>query len=186
MAAPYSNLRSKLNRAIAAYLVSVGAGSIEDVAPANSAGSSKYPNTTVRATMSKADVALTGLRRISVQISIKGSATIGINEPNKDVSRLNFDTRVANTDDALMQTDDGQTLRATAGLIAAAGRALAVVVDPNDPKSVLFAANNADMVDFTCQGWYDVGEGDGEANEEGCSWEEILMFEALCSPSNVD
>lgn len=185
MAAPYSKTRSKLNRAIAAYLVSVGAGGPDDVSPANSRASKGYPNTTVRATLSKPEVALTGLRRITVHISIKGSATQNPKEPNSDVARLNFDKRVGDAEDALMQSADGQSLRETARLITAAGRALAVAVDGSD-EAVLLAANNADMVDFTCSGWYDAGEGDGEAEGEGCSWEEILIFEALCSPSNVD
>ncbi len=185
MAEPYSKLRSKLNRAIAAYLVSAGAGGVNDVTPANTVGKSDYPNTTVRSTLSKVEVAFTGLRRISVQISIKGSAVNAVNEPNKDVSRVNFDTRVATTEDALMQTDDDQTLLATADNITAAGRALAVPADGSD-AAALIAANNADMVDFTCQAWYEAGNGDGEASDPGCSWEEILMFEALCSPSNTD
>jgi len=155
------------------------------VLPANTTSPNKYPNTTVRATLSLAEVALTGLRRVKVHISIKGSAVQRPGEPNEGASRVEFDKRVATTYDALMQTEDGQTLRGTAAAITEAGRALAVAVDGSEEAQQL-AANNADMVDFTCQGWYDAGEGDGEADAEGCSWEEILMFEALCSPSNTD
>ncbi len=184
--ANYNNLRSKLNRAIAAYLVSQACGSVDDISPANSRTASKYPNTKIRCTIGKPEVPLTGLRRMPVLISIRGSATQKPGEPNPDLARVNFDARVAATYDAMLQSDDDQTFRATARAITATGRALAVVVDPNDPESVQFAANNADMVDFTCQAVYDTGEGDGEPDAEGCDWHEILTFEVLCSPSNVD
>ena len=178
-------MRSKLNRGISAYLISVGAGGPADCGPATSTGLSTFPRTTVRATLSKPEVPLTGIRRVMVHISIKGSATRGPQEPNPEVPRINFDARVGVTYDALMQTADGESLKETARLITVAGRAMATPVD-NSAAAALFAANNADMVDFTCQEWYDAGEGDGTADEPGCDWEEILMFEAVCSPSNVD
>ena len=197
MAEPFNRLRSKLNRAIAAYLLNPNAylavpdaslvpcGAKDDILPANAITPNTYPNTTVQATLSKVEVPLTGLRRISVHLSIKGSAVQEVGEPNPEQKRVEFDQRIANTYDALMQSDDGQSLRATARAITAAGRALAVPVD-NTAAALQLAANNADMADFTCQAWFDSGEGDGMANAEGCSWEEILMFEALCSASNTD
>jgi len=185
MADPYNKLRSKLDRAVAAYLVSVGAGGPNDCLPHNTVLANTYPNTDVHSTLSRPEVALTGLRRVMVHISIKGSAVNKPDEPNVDQGRVEFDKRVGVTMDALMESDDGQTLRATARAITAAGRALAVAVDGSD-AAILKAANNADMVDFTCQAWYDAGEGDPETNADGCSWENILMFEALASPSNVD
>jgi hypothetical protein len=185
MAAPYHNLRSKLNRAITAYLISVGAGGPEDTGPANARTLSKYPRTTIRAGVGKAEPPLTGNYRVTVYISVKGSAVQDPKEPNPEAARIAFDTRLATVFDALMQSDDDQTLRATKSAINAAGRALAVAVDGSD-EAIQFAANNADMVDFTVIGWYDAGFGDGEPNEEGTSWEEILIFEALACSSNVD
>lgn len=186
MAESYTRLRSKLDRAICAYLVSAGCGSPKDILPNNSVEPSTYPNTTVRSTISKPEVPLTGLRRIMVHISIKGSATVTNKEPNQQLPRVLFDRRVSDTYDAMMQSDDDQTLRATARAITAAGRALAVPIDPANAEAVQFAANNADMTEFTCQGVYDAGEGDGMADADGCSWEEILMFEITASPSNTD
>lgn len=173
---PFNRLRSKLNRAIAAYLVSAGAGSADDVSPANSRQSKGYPNTTVRATIAKPEVPLTGIRRITVHISVKGSAVQENSETSEEAAREAFDQRLAQTADALMQSDDGRTIRATAAAITAAGRQLAVD-NPTD---------HADMADFTCQAWYDGGEGDAPPDEVGTSWEEILIFEAVCSASNVD
>lgn len=185
MAETYNRLRSKLDRAIAAYLVSVGAGSFNDVAPGNTNTAKGYPNTAVRSTISRPEVQLTGLRRITVHISIKGSAVTAPLEPNQEAPRLVFDRRVSDTADAMAMSDDDQTFRATARAITDAGRALAVLFD-DSPEAALFAANNADMADFTCQAVYDAGEGDGPADEEGCAWEEILMYEILASASNTD
>jgi hypothetical protein len=185
MAAPYNVLRSKLNRALVAYLVNSGAGGIPDIFPGNSVGEKSYPNTVVLSTLSRPEIPMTGIRRISVHISIKGSATQKTNaESNPEQARVDFDNRCATTYDALMQTVDGQTLKATAVLITAAGQAMAVPVD-GTAAAIKFANNNADMADFTCQEWYDIGEGDGEADAEGCSWEEILMFEAVVSGSAI-
>lgn len=185
MAAPFNNLRSKLNRAICAYLVGGGAGTVDDVLPHNSRKPKGYPNTTVRATISKPEPPLTGIRRITVHINIKGSASQDPNEPNPEAARIAFNARVAETYDVMMQSDDGQSLRATAKAITLAGRALAVPVD-NTPGAAQAADNNSDMTDFTCQAVYDAGEGDGDADAEGCSWMEVLIFECICSPSNVD
>jgi hypothetical protein len=182
MPASFSNLRSKLNRAITAYLVSVGGdcGTIANIFPANIASDKTYPNTTVRATLSQPEVQMTGIRRIRVHIEIKGQPSGDPSEADIEKARVDFDKRVSATEDAMMQTEDGETFRETARLITAAGRALAT-----NPDATI-AANDADMVDFTCQAVYDAGEGDGEPIENGPAWFEILMFDIVCSPSNVD
>lgn len=176
MAESFHRLRSKLNRAIVAYLVSASAtspdiGGEANISPENDFGTKGYPNTTVHATMSTPEVQMTGLRRIRTLITIKGRL-----KKEDESLRLAFDKRVAATQDALMLSDDGQTLGYTAAAITAAGRALAV----SDPT------NNADMADFTCQAIYDAGEGDGVPDEEGSAAVEVLMFDIVCSPSNVD
>lgn len=187
MAAPFNKIRSKVDRAVAAYLISVGAGGPDDTVPANTRQPKTPTNTTVRATLSIAEVHFTAVRRVKLQISIKGSAVLNPGEPNPDgTGRKAFDDRISAVYDAMMQSDDGETLRFTARAITAAGRAMAVSVQPGNPASDQFAANNADMVDFTCQAVYDMGEGDGEASDEASSWEEILLFDILASPSNVD
>lgn len=181
----YGNIRSKLTRAICAYLVSKGnCGTVNDILPNFTTANSGYPNTAVTATISRPDSQFTGSRRIPVQISIKGSATQDDAETNPNQPRVDFDNRVQNTSDNLMQTDDEMTLNFTAAAITAAGRAMAVDASNGaDPVQAQFAADNADMADFTCQNWFESGEGDGQADEEGCSWEEILLFEAIACPS---
>lgn len=187
MAAPYNFSQSKLERAICAYLVECGAGSFNDVSPSNSVAVSSYPNTTAISQVATPEIQMTGIMRIPVHISIKGSAAKVLPNPvNEESVRVDFDTRVKTTCDLLMVTDAaGQTLRQTAQNITDAGRALAVAVDGTD-AAVQLADNNSDMVDFTCQAWYDMGYGFGEQNIPGTSWETVLMFEAVCSNKNVD
>lgn len=184
MAAPYNATRSKLSRAICAYLISAGCGSVADVLPYESTTEKTYPNTTVKATISKPDPDFTGNRRIPVHISIKGSASLLNGETDLQQPRIQFDGRVMQTMDALMQTADNQTLLATAALITAAGRAMAIDASNGaNAAQAQFAADNADMADFTCINWFEAGEGEGEADGDGCSWEEVLMFEAIACSS---
>ncbi len=182
------NLRSKCNRAVAAYLVSKQCGTVADVLPANTIKPKTFPNTTVISKLAVEDPQFSGNRRITLYVVIAGKAQVAVDETNPDVSRTDFDSRVAKTDDMLRQTDNGQNLKATADDITAAGRALAVDASNGlDPAQVLFAKNNSDMADFTMNGWFPAGDGDGEiADDEGCSWKEVLIFEAVCCPANVD
>ena len=185
MAAPYSTLRSKLDRAICAYLISVGAGSSDDTTPNATQATYAYPTTTVHATTGQPDPPFTGNYRITVHISIKGSASQAVGDPNPQEAWAAFNARVATVQDALMSGNGCDSLADTAAAINAAGRALATVVDPTNPASVQFSANNADMVDFTLIQWIDRGFGDGQADAKGCTWEEILVFEAYCCSANV-
>ena len=184
MGAPYGNLRSKLSRAIAAYLVSLNnqCGTAADIFSIESRADRGYPNTTCRGFQAQPEVPFTGNETVTVRISVKGSATLtdaqaAIVPVNQNAPRLAFDARVAATSDALMQSDDNSvSLGAVADLINAAAYAMAVA----DP------VNNGDLADFTLQSWYDKGNADGEADAEGCSWEELLVFEASCCPSKLD
>lgn len=177
MPAPFNRIRSKLNRAIVAYLIEQGAGTAEDTFPENSLPVRHYPVTTVRAGVAIPEPVLTGNRRVDILITIKGSAVKDPSKPD-DIStaRVAFDNRLALVGDALAQSDDNRTLRATALAITEAGRALAVS-DPN---------GNADMVDFTVMQWLNSGEGDVDPDDNGTAWQEGLKFSALCAPSNVD
>jgi hypothetical protein len=188
MPAPFQNLRSKLNRAICAYLLTFeDTGTAQDISPGNSQSKNVYPLTIVHSTIARPNPPLTGIYQITVHISVKGSATQTNGEPNPEFARVQFDQRLAATYDAMMQSDDNQSLLATAKGISAAGRALAVDASNGaDANQVQFAANNADMVDFTCEAVYDGGFGDGKPDEEGCSWVEILIFDCLCASINCD
>ena len=181
MAAPYNSIRSKANRAICAYLVSQNCGTFADVLPANSVKDANYPNTVVRSTLAKPEQRFTGNSRIQIQIRIKGSAAKDPTAKNPEQARVNFETRVATTKDALMMADDnGFDLSYTAQQITIAGNALKTNADAT------IAANNADMGDFTCLQWMEAGEGDGdETDSEGCDWEEVLLFECVACPCAI-
>lgn len=182
MPEPISKIRSKLARAVTAFLISVGGdcGTKDDIFPANTAGDKEYPNTTVRATTSTPEVTNTGLRRVRLQIEVKGQPSGAPSAANDDQDRKAFDDRVGATQDTLLLSDDGVTLQFTARAITAAGRALAASADPK------IAAANADMADFTCSDLFEMGEGEALPIENGPAWHEVLLFDALCSPSNTD
>lgn len=170
MAAPYNNVRSKLARAIVAYLQSLGGnvGLAASISPQNIAADSTYPITVVRVTRLRPDPQFVGNYIGPVHITIKGSAATS--------TRLAFDTRVAATADAMMKSEfSNSDFDYTAGQINLAGRALAI----SNP------ATDADMVDFTCLNIYDDGFGDAAPDEEGTAWQEVLVFNIRTCGSNV-
>lgn len=184
MAAPTS-LRSKLNRAITAYLISAEAGTADNTFPQSSTKARSFPNTTVQAAVGIPETEMVANYRTQIRISIKGSATDSVDATNEETARVAFDARIGTVSSALKQTDDEETLRFTATAITAAGRALAIAVDDSD-AAIQVAANNADMADFTITQWYDRGFGDGQTDGQGFDWEEILIFEAVACESDVD
>ncbi len=184
---PYINvLGSKVDRALVAYLCSVGGdcGTITNITPANSFRPITYPHTTVIARRATPDPTNTGSNWIDVTVQIWFSAVASPKETNYEAARVALDKRVGATADALLLTnDDGQSLKAILPLINAAARALATAVSPNDPN---LAANNADMADFTLTAWHDNGWERGKPDESGNAWVENLHFRCLASPYNVD
>jgi hypothetical protein len=175
MAAPFNNLRSKLNRSICAWLISQEAGDVTNVLPTNTAVIKTYPVTIVQAVRGTPEPPMSGDYRCQVHVMVKGTELAGANQSAQQ-SRINFDIQCARVCDALMMTADNSTLLYTAQSITAAGRALAA----QDAK------NNADMADFTCINWFDEGFGLGDPSAEGCSWVEVFIFSAVCCASNTD
>jgi hypothetical protein len=187
MASPYSNLQSKLERAIVAYLISKGCGTEADIFPFESVRTRSFPNTTVDTAIAVPDPQFSGNYRIPILTSVKGSAAVAPGAVNRAAPRMAFDARVALTGDMLAQTDNQENLQATADDITTVGRALAVdASDGADPVQVQIAANNADMADFTVLGWFEKGFGKTTAKDDGCDWEIVILHEAVCCGSNVD
>lgn len=183
---PPTSLRSKLDRAIVAYLISVGIGDQTNVLPHKTHRKmDALPLVIVRSTVGMPE-GQDGNDRIRVRISILGSAGVDEDEPNPVVSRVNHDALIGKVRAALRQSDNGgATLDATCVLINVAGRALAVPADAS-PEAALVAQNNADMADFTLDQWYDAGFGDGEPLDSAYAWEEVLLFDAVACELNVD
>lgn len=178
------SLPSKLSRAIAGYLVSAGVGTNASTLPLFSNKARPYPNVTVIPARGNPEPATCGNYRFQINISVKGSNAKDPNSTNQEAGRVAFDALVKQAQESLMLSDDQQTLRATYRLINNAAHALAVAVDET-PDAVQFAANNADMVDFTIIEWSDLGFALGTADEEGCSWEQVLIFDCICCASLI-
>lgn len=188
MAAPFSNPVEKLCRAITAYLIGLGVGTVDDTFPMLWSASRSFPNTTVKQqSVFRPEPALTGNYRGNIAIVIKGLAVNDPGSANPGAARVAYVQRVERVLDALMQSDDNETLNATRVAINAAGRALAV--DPTngkDPVAAQTAANNADMVDFTLTEYYDGGIGMAESEEEGVDWVTVYLFDCCACSANVD
>jgi hypothetical protein len=187
MASPYSNLQSKLERAIVAYLISKQCGTAADIFPFESVRTRSFPNTTVDTAIAVPDPLGSGNYRIPTLTSVKGSAAVAPGAVNPAAPRMAFDARVALTGDMLAQTDNQEDLKATAVDITTIGRALAVDASNGaDPVQVQIAANNADMADFTIHAWFERGFGKTTAKDDGCAWEIVILHEAVCCASAIN
>jgi hypothetical protein len=184
VAAPYSNLRSKLNRAVAAYLIGAGVGPAASIKPANVRTPKVFTdsvNTTVRARLGKPDIKFSGNYNILLHLIIRGSAMTSNEQPGDEDARQLFDARIAAVYDAMMQSDNGTGLEWAANAITDAGRALATTDIWDDAP----ASAHADMADFTMLDLQDGGFGDANPNEQEHIWEEILVFECVVCGSVV-
>lgn len=177
MAAPYSSPRSKIDRAIVAYLISADVGTAASISPAKYSSIRTLPCIIAHSHEGTPEDEMTGDYRFKVKMCVKSAIK---DQPTEaaGTQAASSDELFAEMQDALMQSDNDQDLRATAVLITASGRALAT----SDPT------NNGDMADFTCKTWYDKGF-DGELAEDGNGgvfWLEIALFEAVACSANVD
>ncbi len=180
MPAPvFYNTRSQAARAIVAFLIQEGAGTVNDTFPLNFRGIKELPNTVVHPAIFKEIEEGCGTYQGQVLVKIRSSASENPGNTANEVARPFFDDRSAKVLAKLRQSDDGQSLQYTADGITDAGRALKTSTDRK------VAAVNPDMDQFTCQYWRFVGFGDGEPDGEGAWWEEILIFEIICNSSDT-
>lgn len=170
-------LRSKLDRAIVAYLQDRGVS--ENIYPANCSIERQTKNVTVWSHNGTPSEQFSGSYSFQVMIEIENSATQQPNEPNPEKQRAELDELTEDTHDALMQTEDNENLKATAEAITLAGRELAVT--DGTPEGDKRAENNADMAEFTCQWWEESGLTGGRPNVEGGAFKEVLMFRAIAA-----
>lgn len=188
---PLSNIRSKLDRAVVAYLKSQGVSSY--IVPANWSGIVNMDENpiwiVVRSHQGTPTTSLSSVWDFYVEVGVHGPACPPVDAVNEGQQRVDFDQVFAQMMDALMTTgqpDGPQDLQATADLITQYGRQLATNGDSTSQ------ANNADMVDFTCQYWYPpVSLDGGNPRVQGAEanttvWKEFATFKAVCSPFNVD
>lgn len=196
MAAPFNNLRSKLDRACVAYLTgklparkNAAGQNVIYIYPANWSAQmddSNGPIIRVRSHGGRPseESQLSGNWQFSVQFSVEAPAAQQMNQANPAAQRVSNDAVMAAMCDALATSTDLTTYQATADAITAAGRALVGAGSEQEQ------ANNADMADFTLQFWLPTAlDGGNPVDESGnantATWIEHVMFRADCCASNV-
>jgi hypothetical protein len=183
----YSSPRSKLDRAVVAWLRQKGVCNY--IVPAQYSAIIDMGISpvwlVVRSHSGTPETALTNIWSFMVEVSVIGPAVPPPLTENQGQPRVNFDQVFSDMMDALMQTGNNQDLGATADSITQYGRLLKTSADPTQ------AANNADMGDFTCQAWYPpVSLDGGNPRDEGgardtTTWKEFATFRAIATPYAV-
>jgi hypothetical protein len=181
MPAPYHLISSKLDRALAAYLISIGAGTAEDTYPAKRAFDKIAPCTICWTERAKLNLN-TGIYACDVSIICKYStATAPDGDPEQ--TRQNSDVRTGTVFDAFFTildaapTDDESLVwdsKKIAKQITAAARALAAA----HPDQF------GDLADFTV---LDVrhGEQEGAFEEDTDTWTDSFSLQIDAVNSNV-
>lgn len=183
-----TNLASKLSRGICGYLVSAGINQVQ-VYPQFTSKARTFANGPIVTALiypGSPDVKFTGDLRFKVGISIKGNALDNSNTAS-EADRVAFDAMVGKVYEALTQSDDDRTFRATTTALNAASNAMAVAgTGPQEAAKQpwIQAQYNADMSDFAVTQWTDAGCGAGKA--EDCHWEAMLLFEATACESAIE
>jgi hypothetical protein len=155
-----------------AYLISVSAGTAADVFPAKRSGDKTAPCTICWSKKGDPCGDYSGTYTIQGSIIVRTLAPVDAGVTGEQ-PRLDSETRVGKTFDALHMDIDTASDKLAADITAAA-RALAV----SDPS------NHADLADYTVQSVMTKGvEAGFEENTE--AWNDQLNFEMICCPSNV-
>lgn len=174
---PLPNIGSQIERAVAAYLTSVGAGTEHQNFISNDSRDHQFPSNTIHAHKSVEEVRNSRIEAYQVQITSAFPAANQPGQSNPLMNRVQVDKWVGKVMAALSQRDTGQRdYRATATAITAAGRAL-YVADP---------VNDWDMADFTCQHIHFVGSVRFHEDGAGSTFVEVRSFEIHAVPINTD
>lgn len=168
-----ASLRSKNDRAIAAYLRSAvdSVDSGVPIYPANYSGERTLPLVDVLTAQGPENPPLSGNHLLSVRVRIEYPAANQPGQENPKANRLALDAMAEAVFDALHLTDNDVDYSATAAAIndAAAAQALA------DPT------NDGDLDDYTCLHFSGVeyfgGPDDGESN----NFIEVIRFNVLAA-----
>ena len=155
------NILAKCDRSLAAYLVSVGAGTSADVVPAKLSLNKPLPNTTCASKRWRPLVENSGVYLVTSEIHVRSDPSADSGESAEEKLSAS-DERVSATWDAFFAVGTGS--EALAAAITAAGRA-------------------AGVSDFTCQSCVATG-GDAGFDARGNSWVDALDLEMVCFPSD--
>jgi hypothetical protein len=170
-----ASLPSKNVRAIRFYLISQGVADADHVYHQFDSRLRAFNDSPIVDVMQKPigpEEQFTGNDISIIEIQVKFQA---VNQPNQqaEAQRIAFDAVVGKVRTAMMQSDDGQTLRATAAAINAAAYAAATA--PGDGGIGDYTAKaNADLNDYTLKALYqDVY---GNAKDEFVNWAIVQRY----------
>lgn len=164
-----ASLRSKNDRAIAAYLRTAVDSVDADVAiyPANYSGDRVLPLVDVLTAQGPENPPFSGNHLLSVRVRVEYPAANQPGESNSQANRLALDAMAEAVFDALHQTDNDQDYAATAEAITNAGNALAT----SDPT------NHGDMDDYTCLQFLGVEYFGGPDEGDSPNFIEVIRFQ---------
>ena len=123
---------------------------------------------------------------VAVEATWTGQNEVGSENP--DSNRVEIDNLIGVAEAAMCQTTTGQDRQATCTALNLFGRALAVdASNGSDPVQKQDAANNADMVNFTCLKVMSMGDRRADKIASGAIiLREVRTFKVSACPSNVD
>jgi hypothetical protein len=182
-----TNLPSKLSRAIRFYLIQNGVGDpahVFHMFDNRLRDLSVLPITIVTVGKGDPDAPFTGDNQYTVFVTTKFIELAQQTDTNSESYRVTFDAAVGAARMPLMQSDDNQTLKATYKAINAAAAMMPVTPPNPTADQIQFAANNADMADFTIMQWLEGYYGPGKA--EDCSFEIVQVFQAIACEQTIE
>jgi len=163
------NILSKTDRALVAYLVSEGAGTVDDVYPAKRSADKDVPCTVCYSERASLTHPYAAVYEVTVAIMIKTVPAVDVDE-DPDAPKAASEERVGATFDLFFAGLDSASDK-LADAITAAARASAALGDE-------------DLEDFTCQGVTVKGPEAG-FDAKGNVWVDTLNLELLVCPANV-
>jgi hypothetical protein len=178
------DLQSKLNRAIRAVIIEQGAGSADTIFLAHTSDERGLPSTSIDSGDATEHVMFTGNWRFtSVTVTLRDSADPEQFAPTPP--QVAATERYNLIRAALTRLGDNGEFNYMPGQLTTLGRALAVDESEGEiPESAQFAADNADMEDFTVFWWNTVALSSPRINAEAHCYESELRFDCIACNGN--
>lgn len=164
MAIGSHNILSKLDRALVAYLISVGAGTENDTYPAKRSDNKDLPNTVCHSQKWRYLVPNSGVYVVTTQVMVRTDPSVDVDEVAADKKSAS-DERVSTVFDAFF-ADVINSSEILAAAITAAAR----------------NTGDEDLQDFTVDSCVAEG-GDGGFDQKGNAWMDAIDLEIVCRPS---
>ncbi len=163
------NILSKTDRALAAYLISVGAGTSADVYPAKRAEDKALPDTICFSNKAHLMTPNSGVYVVTAMVSVRSSPAADITETTEtpDEKKETSEERVAATFDAFWSGVDSS------------GESLGEAI-----TDAARATGDADLQNFTVQCCV-VQTQQAGYDERGNAWTDTIELELVVNPANV-